>query len=71
MDFIHLAQFLTKLPEDISSNQLFRNIQAIRLSIDKKKFAQVLAGHREARERSDYFWVPSLKNPAEPFYDCD
>ncbi|CAE1277848.1 TBC1D14 [Acanthosepion pharaonis] len=55
MDFIHLAQFLTKLPEDISSDQLFRNIQAIRLSIDKKKFAQVLAGHREARERSDYF----------------
>ncbi|XP_014790974.1 mucin-17 [Octopus bimaculoides] len=55
MDFIHLAQFLTKLPEDISSDQLFRSVQAIRLSIDKKKFAQVLAGHREARERSDYF----------------
>ncbi|GAB1604970.1 TBC1 domain family member 14-like [Argonauta hians] len=55
MDFIHLAQFLTKLPEDISSDQLFRSVQAIRLSIDKKKFAQVLSGHREARERSDYF----------------
>lgn len=55
MDFIHLAQFLTKLPEDICADQLFRNIQVIRLSIDKKKFAQVLSGHREARERSDYF----------------
>ncbi|XP_067657722.1 TBC1 domain family member 14-like isoform X1 [Haliotis asinina] len=52
MDFIHLAQFLTKLPEDISADNLFRNIDTIRMNSDKKKFAQVLSIHRESREDS-------------------
>ncbi|KAK6185697.1 hypothetical protein SNE40_007874 [Patella caerulea] len=46
MDFIHIAQFLTKLPEDISGDDLFRNIEPIKMNIDKKKFVNILATHK-------------------------
>ncbi|XP_037576476.2 TBC1 domain family member 12-like [Dermacentor silvarum] len=47
LDFINLAQFLTKLPEDMSSDVLFDAIAAIRMTVNKRSFAQVLAKHRE------------------------
>nr|XP_037282697.1 TBC1 domain family member 12-like [Rhipicephalus microplus] len=47
LDFINLAQFLTKLPEDMSSDVLFDAIGAIRMTVNKRNFAQVLAKHRE------------------------
>lgn len=47
LDFINLAQFLTKLPEDLSSDVLFDAISAIRMTVNKRNFAQVLAKHRE------------------------
>lgn len=50
LDFIHLAQFLTKLPENIAPHCLFKNIEAITMLKDKKRFTQVLASHRETKE---------------------
>ncbi|XP_041368705.1 TBC1 domain family member 12-like [Gigantopelta aegis] len=47
LDFIHMAKFLTKLPENICSNSLFTNIQTIRMVIDKKRFVQVLSTHKD------------------------
>ncbi|KAK3743038.1 hypothetical protein RRG08_063904 [Elysia crispata] len=43
MDFIHIAQFLTKLPENISGDQLFKEIESVRMSIDKRGFQAVYA----------------------------
>lgn len=45
MDFIHLAQFLTKLPEDIDAEKLFHSISAIRMTVNKKTFSSVLQQH--------------------------
>lgn len=50
MDFIHLAQFLTKLPERDSYDALFRSIESIQMNIDKKKFASVLASKKDNRD---------------------
>lgn len=41
MDFIHIAQFLTKLPEDITSEKLFSCIAAIQMQNSNKKWTQV------------------------------
>lgn len=43
MDFIHIAQFLTKLPEDITSEKLFSCIAAIQMQNSTKKWTQVLS----------------------------
>ncbi|XP_048194620.1 TBC1 domain family member 12 isoform X1 [Perognathus longimembris pacificus] len=43
MDFIHIAQFLTKLPEDITSEKLFSCIAAIQMQNSTKKWTQVFA----------------------------
>ncbi|XP_044268915.1 TBC1 domain family member 12-like isoform X2 [Tribolium madens] len=42
MDFLHGAQFLTRLPDDLSSDQLFRSIQAVTTSIGKQSFCQIV-----------------------------
>ncbi|CAH2322087.1 nucleolar complex 3 homolog [Pelobates cultripes] len=41
MDFIHIAQFLTKLPEDITSEKLFSCIAAVQMQNCNKKWTQV------------------------------
>lgn len=38
MDFIHIVQFLTKLPETINSTQLFKAIEKINTNIDEDYF---------------------------------
>lgn len=43
LDFIHLAQFLTRLPENISGIELFHCIAQIRMQSNKCSFAQVFA----------------------------
>ena len=48
MDFIHLAQFLTRLPEQIQSEELFQSIDRVRMFIDTRGFKDVLAAHRDA-----------------------
>ncbi|XP_064601801.1 TBC1 domain family member 12-like isoform X2 [Liolophura sinensis] len=50
MDFIHLAQFMTKLPEMISGETLFKCIDCIKMTIDKKRFTQVLSSFRDSKE---------------------
>ncbi|XP_028857371.1 TBC1 domain family member 14 isoform X2 [Denticeps clupeoides] len=51
MDFIHNAQFLTRLPEDISADELFNNIAAINMQSKNKKWAQVLQNLQKEQER--------------------
>ncbi|XP_063817724.1 TBC1 domain family member 12 [Pseudophryne corroboree] len=41
MDFIHIAQFLTKLPDNITSEKLFSCIAAIQMQNSNKKWTQV------------------------------
>ena len=49
LDFIHLAQFLTRLPDNISCVELFDCIAQIRMTttVDKLRFSQVFASFRE------------------------
>ena len=46
MDFMQLAQFLTRLPPDLSADELFSAIEATRMTADRRRgFAHVLAEH--------------------------
>lgn len=45
MDFIHLGQFLSKLPDDIPAASLFQAIASINLM--EQKFIQTLAMQKE------------------------
>lgn len=47
LDFINAAQFLTKLPEDLSADLLFKSIDTIKMNVGKQKFSQVLGVHIE------------------------
>ncbi|KAG9345479.1 hypothetical protein JZ751_008623, partial [Albula glossodonta] len=58
MDFIHNAQFLTKLPEDISAEELFTAINSIQMHSKNKKWAQVLQTLQKEQERGS----PVLKH---------
>lgn len=42
MDFINGAQFLTRLPDDMPSDQLFRSIQLVSTTIGKQSFPQIV-----------------------------
>lgn len=48
MDFLHGAQFLTKLPEDLSADQLFKGIQAVSTKIGKQTFTQIVERCRQS-----------------------
>lgn len=48
MDFIHAAQYLTKLPEDLNAHELFKRIETVHMTIDKRKFTTVWASHKDA-----------------------
>ncbi|XP_072112371.1 TBC1 domain family member 14-like [Mobula birostris] len=51
MDFIHMAQFLTKLPEEMLSEDLFGAIAAIQMQSRNKKWAQILSAlQKDSRE---------------------
>lgn len=41
MDFIHIAQFLTRLPEDLPAEEFFASIATIQMQSRNKKWAQV------------------------------
>ncbi|XP_055445155.1 TBC1 domain family member 14 isoform X3 [Bubalus kerabau] len=41
MDFIHVAQFLTRLPEDLPAEEFFASIASIQMQSRNKKWAQV------------------------------
>ena len=50
LDFIHLAQFLTRLPENICQQELFTHVAAVRMtsSSDNRTFSEVLASHKDS-----------------------
>lgn len=51
MDFIHMAQFLTRLPDDLPAHELFGAIAAVHMQSRGRKWAQVLAAlQRDSRE---------------------
>nr|KAF6502932.1 TBC1 domain family member 14 [Molossus molossus] len=61
MDFIHIAQFLTRLPDDLPSEEFFASIAAIQMHSRNKKWAQVLtAVQRDSREMEK--GSPSLRH---------
>ncbi|XP_051475794.1 TBC1 domain family member 12 isoform X2 [Apus apus] len=62
MDFIHIAQFLTKLPEDITSEKLFSCIAAIQMQNSNKKWAQVFASLMKDNKEGDKSHSPALKS---------
>ncbi|XP_075943198.1 TBC1 domain family member 14 isoform X3 [Anarhichas minor] len=51
MDFIHMAQFLTRLPDPIPAEQLFQHIAAIHMTSRNRKWAQVLQTLQKDPER--------------------
>nr|XP_029522987.1 TBC1 domain family member 14 isoform X2 [Oncorhynchus nerka] len=57
MDFIHNAQFLTRLPDHIPPDQLFSHIHAVHMTSKNRKWAQVLQALQKEQE-----WIsPVLK----------
>jgi len=42
-DFVNLAQFLSRLPDDINADLLFKEIEGIQLVANKKSFQQILS----------------------------
>ncbi|XP_069609558.1 TBC1 domain family member 12 isoform X1 [Ranitomeya imitator] len=53
MDFIHIAQFLTKLPEDITAEKLFNCIAAIQMQNSNKKWTQVFTSLMKDYKEAD------------------
>uniref|UniRef100_A0A3Q1ELL8 Rab-GAP TBC domain-containing protein n=1 Tax=Acanthochromis polyacanthus TaxID=80966 RepID=A0A3Q1ELL8_9TELE len=49
MDFIHMAQFLTRLPDLIPAEQLFQHIASVHMTSRNRKWAQVGACERNTR----------------------
>ncbi|XP_028629332.1 TBC1 domain family member 12 isoform X1 [Grammomys surdaster] len=62
MDFIHIAQFLTKLPEDITSEKLFSCIAAIQMQNSTKKWTQVFTSVTKDIKEGDKNSSPALKS---------
>ncbi|XP_030058904.1 TBC1 domain family member 12 [Microcaecilia unicolor] len=62
MDFIHIAQFLTKLPEDITSEKLFSCIAAIQMQNSNKKWAQVFTSLMKDNKEGDKNPSPAPKS---------
>uniref|UniRef100_A0A8C1RC07 TBC1 domain family, member 14 n=1 Tax=Cyprinus carpio TaxID=7962 RepID=A0A8C1RC07_CYPCA len=58
MDFIHIAQFLTRLPDYISAEEIFSSITNINMNSKNKKWAQVLQALQKGQDRGS----PLLKH---------
>lgn len=46
MDFISAAQFLTKLPENIDQDNLFKIIQRVSLKVGQISFTKLLSNYK-------------------------
>lgn len=51
MDFIHIAQFLTRLPDYISAEEIFSSITTINMNSKNKKWPQVLQALQKGQDR--------------------
>ncbi|KAI4893560.1 hypothetical protein NFI96_021352 [Prochilodus magdalenae] len=61
MDFIHIAQFLTRLPDDVSVERLFGCIACTQMTSSNRKWAQVFSALMKDKEM-DKSSSPSLKS---------
>jgi len=59
MDFIHIVQFLTKLPENINTTQLFKSIEQISTNIDDVYFT-----FKNLVDEVINNQVPTIKSPS-------
>ncbi|KAJ8365679.1 hypothetical protein SKAU_G00145100 [Synaphobranchus kaupii] len=62
MDFIHIAQFLTRLPDDMACERLFSCIAAVQMVCSNKKWAQVFAALMKDNKDMDKNNSPALKS---------
>ncbi|KAJ8406823.1 hypothetical protein AAFF_G00297390 [Aldrovandia affinis] len=62
MDFIHIAQFLTRLPDDMACERLFSCIAAVPMVSSNKKWAQVFAALMKDNKDMDKNNSPALKS---------
>ncbi|XP_036384567.1 TBC1 domain family member 12 isoform X1 [Megalops cyprinoides] len=62
MDFIHIAQFLTRLPEDMACERLFSCIAAIQMVSSNKKWTQVFSALMKDNKDLDKNNSPALKS---------
>lgn len=53
MDFIHCAQLLTQLPDNITADDLLTSLSHIRMTVNKRSFAELLAAHGAAPSLDD------------------
>lgn len=58
MDFIHMAQFLTRLPDLVPGEQLFQHIAAVHMSSRNRKWTQVRRWRRGEVGGGDD-WTPA------------
>ncbi|XP_072523055.1 TBC1 domain family member 12 isoform X2 [Salminus brasiliensis] len=61
MDFIHIAQFLTRLPDDVSADRLFNCIACTQMASNNRKWTQVFCSLIKDKEM-DKSSSPSLKS---------
>ncbi|KAM9462288.1 TBC1 domain family member 12 isoform 2-T2 [Clarias gariepinus] len=61
LDFIHMAQFLTRLPEHVSAERLFSAINNTHMTSSNRKWAQVFTALMKDKE-SDKSGSPTLKS---------
>ncbi|XP_017338933.1 TBC1 domain family member 12 isoform X1 [Ictalurus punctatus] len=61
MDFIHMAQFLTRLPEHVSAERLFSSIHNTHMTSSNRKWPQVFSALMKDKE-SDKSGSPTLKS---------
>ncbi|XP_031417079.1 TBC1 domain family member 12 isoform X2 [Clupea harengus] len=62
MDFIHMAQFLTRLPEDLPSDALFSCIAATQMLSGNRKWAQVFLALMKDSKDAEKTSSPALKS---------
>ncbi|XP_073747500.1 uncharacterized protein KIAA0232 isoform X3 [Callorhinus ursinus] len=61
MDFIHIAQFLTRLPDDLPAEEVFASIATIQMQSRNRKWAQVLTAlQKDSRDTEK--GSPSLRH---------
>lgn len=53
MDSISCAQYLTKLPESFTSSAMLKSTAAIRMSIGKQSFNNLLIYHQEKKVQNN------------------
>ncbi|XP_026877656.2 TBC1 domain family member 12 isoform X2 [Electrophorus electricus] len=61
MDFIHVAQFLTRLPDDVSAERLFASIACTQMTSGNRKWSQVFSALMKDKEM-DKSGSPCLKS---------